>query len=95
MLANPLIEVRLSTKAVDVLSFEPNSGKILFMGEPYEGGVIYTGPIDELLAISSESCLIVRCGLIWKLTMSSSISLVRLSIIRIRSSILASRNTST
>ena len=37
MLANPLIEVRLSTKAVDVLSFEPNSGKILFMGEPYEG----------------------------------------------------------
>ncbi|WP_199770949.1 UDP-galactopyranose mutase [Achromobacter sp. AONIH1] len=48
MLANPLIEVRLSTKAVDVLSFEPNSGKILFMGEPYEGGVIYTGPIDEL-----------------------------------------------
>ena len=95
MLANPLIEVRLSTKAVDVLSFEPNSGKILFMGEPYEGGVIYTGPIDELLATSSESCLIVRCGLIWKLTMSSSISLVRLSIIRIRSSILASRNTST
>lgn len=48
MLANPLIDIKLETKARDVLSFVPETGEILFMGEPYGGGVIYTGPIDEL-----------------------------------------------
>lgn len=48
MLANPLIDVKLETKAREILSFVPNTGEILYMGKPYHGGVIYTGPIDEL-----------------------------------------------
>ena len=48
MLLNPLIDVRLGVKAKDVLTLVPNSDEILFEGQPFKGGVIYTGPIDEL-----------------------------------------------
>lgn len=48
MLANPLIDIRLGVKAEDILSFVPDTGKVLYMGAPFDGGVIYTGPIDEL-----------------------------------------------
>jgi UDP-galactopyranose mutase len=48
MLGNPLIEVRLGVKAKDVLSFDERTGRVLYLGAPLEGGLIYTGPIDEL-----------------------------------------------
>jgi len=48
MLANPLIEVCLNTKAKDILSLSPETGEINYMGKRFEGRVIYTGPIDEL-----------------------------------------------
>lgn len=50
MLANPLIEIRLNTKAADVLSFNTDEGSISFDGKPFSGDVIYTGPIDELFS---------------------------------------------
>lgn len=48
MLGNPLIEVRLGVKAKDVLSFDESTSKVLYIGAPFDGGLIYTGPIDEL-----------------------------------------------
>lgn len=48
MLSDPLIDVRLNTKAKDILSFSPETATINYLGEPFDGGVIYTGPIDEL-----------------------------------------------
>lgn len=48
MLENPLIEVRLGVKSKDVLSLDESNNEIRLMGEPFSGGVIYTGPIDEL-----------------------------------------------
>lgn len=48
MLANPLIEVRLGVKSEDVLSFDESKREVRLMGELFSGGVIYTGPIDEL-----------------------------------------------
>lgn len=47
MLDHPNITVRLQTKAEEVLSI-PTSGNVSFMGEPFTGKVVYTGPIDEL-----------------------------------------------
>jgi len=48
MLAHPLIEVRLNTKASQLLSLQPDTGAVLFEGHPFEGTVIYTGALDEL-----------------------------------------------
>jgi len=48
MLAHPNIEVRLNTKASELLEFDSSSGKVLFEGQPFEGDLIYTGPVDEL-----------------------------------------------
>ncbi|MBV7485443.1 UDP-galactopyranose mutase [Bordetella sp. BOR01] len=47
MLAHPLIEVRLGTKASQVLSLQAD-GTVLFEGHPFAGTVIYTGALDEL-----------------------------------------------
>lgn len=55
MLDHPGIEVRLGVDARDVISFtEEGEGDdarmtgIFFEGEPFEGPVIYSGPLDEL-----------------------------------------------
>ncbi|CAB3713581.1 UDP-galactopyranose mutase [Achromobacter kerstersii] len=48
MLSSPNIEVRLNTKAHDVLRFDVDTGKILLEGEEFTGDVIYTGAVDEL-----------------------------------------------
>ncbi|MCD0504143.1 UDP-galactopyranose mutase [Bordetella petrii] len=48
MLANPLIEVRLNTKASQLLSLQADTGAVLFEGQPFDGLVIYTGALDEL-----------------------------------------------
>ena len=47
MLDHPGIEVRLNTDAIKHL--ELGAGKVLFDGEPFEGTVIYTGLVDDLL----------------------------------------------
>ncbi|WP_286937914.1 UDP-galactopyranose mutase [Achromobacter sp. UBA4530] len=48
MISNPNIEVRLNTKAKDVLRFDTETGKILLDGVEFSGDVIYTGAVDEL-----------------------------------------------
>lgn len=54
MLDHPNITVRTSTDAGDVLDFVDNGadGKsIRFGGMPFEGTVVYTGPLDELFGL--------------------------------------------
>lgn len=46
MLSHPLIEVKTSKKAESVLQFQ--DGQVLLEGQPFDGNVIYTGPVDEL-----------------------------------------------
>lgn len=46
MLNHPNITVETGTDARDRLTFEEK--RVLFDGEPFEGEVIYTGPLDEL-----------------------------------------------
>lgn len=48
MLASPLIRVELGCDAAGRLAFAPEGG-VLFDGAPFEGPVVYTGPLDELL----------------------------------------------
>lgn len=45
MLSHPGIEVSLNTDAKDVVKLE--NGTIYVKGEPFDGKVIYTGPLDE------------------------------------------------
>lgn len=55
LLDHPNITVRTSTDARDVLAFvEGDEGKVSqieFDGAPFEGPVIYTGPLDELMDV--------------------------------------------
>ena len=46
MLEHPAITLRLNADARDLLTLE--EGKILVEGVPFEGKVLYTGPLDEL-----------------------------------------------
>lgn len=46
MLEHPAITLRLNADARDLLTLQ--EGKILFEGVPFEGKVLYTGPLDEL-----------------------------------------------
>ena len=46
MLEHPAITLRLNADVRDLLSLQ--EGKILFEGVPFEGKVLYTGPLDEL-----------------------------------------------
>ncbi|MCS3507912.1 UDP-galactopyranose mutase [Achromobacter sp. JUb104] len=48
MLSSPNIEVRLNTKAKDLLQLDSNTGKLLLDGEEFNGDLIYTGAVDEL-----------------------------------------------
>jgi len=48
MISHPNIEVRLNTKAKDVLRFDVDTRKITLEGEEFSGDVIYTGAVDEL-----------------------------------------------
>ncbi len=47
MLDHPNIQVQLNTNAVDHLQLK--GGRVYLDGSRYKGGVIYTGPVDELL----------------------------------------------
>lgn len=47
MLRSPNIDIKLNTDAKDVIKIV--NEKILFYDEPFNGKVIYTGPLDELL----------------------------------------------
>ena len=47
MLRSPNIDIKLNTDAKDVIKIV--NEKILFFDEPFNGKVIYTGPLDELL----------------------------------------------
>lgn len=49
MLNHENIDILLNTDARTLLSFDFSSHEILFNGEKYQGTVIYTGAIDELL----------------------------------------------
>lgn len=49
MLNHPNIEVRLNTEALSLLKIDVDLKTIHFNGEPFEGKLIYTGAIDELL----------------------------------------------
>ena len=46
ILSHENIEVRTSTKAQTVLTFD--QGQVYFEGTPFSGEIIYTGPLDEL-----------------------------------------------
>ena len=46
ILSHENIEVRTSTKAQTMLTFE--QGQVYFEGTPFSGEIIYTGPLDEL-----------------------------------------------
>lgn len=48
MLSSDNIEIRLSTKAKELLKFDTDQNKIYFEGSVFEGDVIYTGAIDEM-----------------------------------------------
>lgn len=48
MLSNPLIEVRLRTRASDVLTLDRAAGCVAFEKRPFHGELVYTGAIDEL-----------------------------------------------
>jgi len=48
MLSHPNIEVRLNTKAGELLQLDSGSGTVLFEGKPFAGDLIYTGAVDEL-----------------------------------------------
>ncbi|MHC0510527.1 UDP-galactopyranose mutase [Achromobacter aegrifaciens] len=48
MLAHKNIEIRLNTKASDVLMFDASAGSVLLDGKKFEGDIIYTGAVDEL-----------------------------------------------
>lgn len=48
MVDSPLIDIRLNTKSSELLEFNVERKKIYFDGEEFNGGVIYTGPLDEL-----------------------------------------------
>lgn len=49
LLDNTNIEIRLNTELKDVLRFDFNNSKIYFEDKIFEGKVIYTGLVDELL----------------------------------------------
>jgi len=49
MLAHDNIEVRLNVNALDHLKVDVENNKITFDGEKFEGKVIYTGILDEVL----------------------------------------------
>ncbi len=49
MLSHPNINIMLKTDALKLLRLGHGAGKILFQGKEFQGKVIYTGPIDELL----------------------------------------------
>ena len=51
MLDHENIDIDLNTDCKDVLSFA-DDGKILYEGSPFNGKVIYTGPIDELFDLT-------------------------------------------
>lgn len=48
MLDHPNIEIRLNTKANDLLAIDARSGLVKFEGQPFHGTLVYTGAIDEL-----------------------------------------------
>jgi UDP-galactopyranose mutase len=48
MLNHPNIKVELNTDALRRLSADPDIGRLLWDGEPFERTLIYTGPVDEL-----------------------------------------------
>lgn len=50
LLRYPGIEVRLGCDASECLSFDSTQNRIYFQGRPFDGPVIWTGPVDELLA---------------------------------------------
>jgi UDP-galactopyranose mutase len=50
MLSHPNIEIQLSTHCSDVLKLDLQSNEIYFRGSKFEGEVVYTGAIDELLS---------------------------------------------
>jgi len=49
MLSHPNIKILLNTDAKEVLKVNFESKKIFFMEKEYEGKIIFTGPIDELM----------------------------------------------
>lgn len=49
ILDNPNIDIKLNTELKDVLKFDFEKTKIYFENEVFEGKVIYTGLVDELL----------------------------------------------
>lgn len=50
MLEHPAITLRLNADARELLTLE--EGKILFEGIPFDGKVLYTGPLDELFGFA-------------------------------------------
>jgi UDP-galactopyranose mutase len=50
MLEHPAITLRLNADARELLTLE--EGKILFEGVPFDGKVLYTGPLDELFGFA-------------------------------------------
>jgi UDP-galactopyranose mutase len=50
MLEHPAITLRLNADARELLTLE--EGKILFEGAPFDGKVLYTGPLDELFGFA-------------------------------------------
>lgn len=50
ILDHPGITVKTETPASRLLTFSLEGGSVLLKGEPFEGPVIYTGPVDELFA---------------------------------------------
>lgn len=50
MLNHDNIEIRLDTKAVDVIEIDYSNNTIHFEGHNFEGKVIYTGALDEMAA---------------------------------------------
>ncbi len=52
MLKHPNIHILLDAKASDHIMLDETRGKVLLDGVPFEGPLIYTGPIDELFSYS-------------------------------------------
>lgn len=52
MLDNPLIKVLLNTDCREVLDLDGGTGRVRLFGRKYDGTVIYTGMVDELLGYS-------------------------------------------
>jgi UDP-galactopyranose mutase len=50
MLSHPNIDIKLSTNATDLLSFDFENKNINFENKTFNGPVIYTGPLDGLLS---------------------------------------------